>query len=380
MNARRRTPSRERVRSSTLIAEISVLLSTAIAVLSFTNVDRQLIVALAIPAVLLIAAFFLISRRLYSVTVVNTTIALAGPPGVGKTVYINVLCNQLLEGSSHVLSFVPETQTVQHIYRTVGNIRDGRWPRQTSTDHIDRYKGTIGFNRIPLIRVMLNGRLEFEVEFGDAAGENWDELAKEAESRVIQPESQNGSSLRLIESNFFTYVGESDCLMYFIDASDFPKIPSRVAECVDDLLSTLQLLRAVDGVRPGMALQRPIAIILSKVDALPSEYLDQLAKVISQFDKGDVPDEESFGIDEIIPFFQSIEHLQRLVSVLSKQSRSYRLFLVSALAEATSGRTKNVIKGTSLRNWSEFRTQAPLEWMFQELWRLRRFRAATRTG
>lgn len=376
MNARRDIPDGSR--TTTVFAEIAVLLSTIVAILSFTNINRQFIIVLVVPAILLAAALYLVSRRLYSVTVVNTTIAIAGPVGAGKTVYINVLCNQLLEGESPLLSFVPETQTVQHIYRAVGNLRSGQWPRPTATDHIDRFRGTVGFNRIPLIRVMLNGRLEFKVEFGDAAGENYKELAEEANARIIPSNPDNASySGQLIESNFFTYVGESDCLFYFIDAKDLFQNPSRVAEYVDELLATLQLLRAIDGVGPRMPLQRPIAIILSKVDELPHGYLDLIARTISDFEKNGARDShepiisDGYDLVEDISFRQ----LRRLMNVLSKQSRSYRIFLVSALAEATSGLPETVVKNSRLENWQEYRTEAPLEWAFQELWQLRRFRA-----
>lgn len=358
-----------------------MLLSAVLGILSFTNVNQRVIGAFAIPATLLLAAFYLISRRLYSVTTVNTTIAIAGPSGAGKTVYINVLCSQLLDGASSALSFVPETQTIQHIYQAVGNLRRGRWPKQTTRDHIDRYRGTIGFNRLPPIRVIFNGRLEFQVEFGDAAGENWKELAEEADSRVRLPGRENRSYLPLIESTFFTYVGESDCLLYFFDAADFIHSSQRVAESVDDLLSTLQLLRAVDGGGPNVPLQRPLGIVISKVDLLSRDELDRLAAMINSLTENEAQISEQqdvVDIDYDDEFAVSTAAFRRLVSVLARQSSSHRVFLVSALAEATSGRPGSIVDGASLQDWVEFRTEASLEWMFRELWRLRRFRAAAR--
>ena len=381
MSARRNTPDRDRVRSTTFLAELAVLLSAVLGILSFTSINQRLIGAIAIPAALLLVAFYLVIRRLYSVTTVNTTIAIAGPSGVGKTVYINVLCSQLLDGASSSLSFVPETQTIQHIYQAVGNLRLGRWPKQTTTDHIDRYRGTIGLTRLPITQIVLNGRLEFQVEFGDAAGENWKELAEEADSRVRLPSRDNTSSIPLIESTFFTYVGESDCLLYFFDAADFMRSSQRVVESVDDLLSTLQLLRAVDGGGPNVPLQRPLAIIISKIDTLTENELRILTEMIDDLTANEAKVTElpaPTNIDHNDHFAISTIAFRRLVSVLARQSRSHNVFFVSALAEATSGRPGSVVDGASLQNWAEFRTEASLEWMFRELWRLRRFRAVAR--
>ena len=369
-----------------MLAEIAVLASTTIALLSVFGVNRILIIAIAVPLVLLSGSLVILGRRLYSVTTTNVTIAIGGAPGAGKTVYINVLCGQLMEGRSSTLSFAPETQTAQRAYRTIGNLRNGVWPRSTGSDRIDYYKGTVDFVRKSLISVLLNGRQQFRVEFGDSAGQNWDRLADEADERDELRLTDSASVPRLIESSFFTYVGDSDSLFYLIDASLFVRSPSKVAETVDDLISTVTLLRTIEARGLGAPLGRPIAIILSKIDTLhPSarSTLEELFTNDASFPaKAEHRQIPQLSADEQRNFLSNIRQIARMNDVLGRIAENYETFLVSSIEEASSTFSSLNSEEETYSNYDSLpakdATERPLEWAFWVLQKRQGFRAATK--
>src|SRR6185312_2208381 len=134
--------------------------------------------AFVVPIVAISAFVAIASRRILEVRTIPMTIALGGSTGVGKTVFANVVAGRLGEGDSPLLSFVPETRTAQHVYRVISGLRRGEWPPRTGADNIDRYRGTVELSRQPLPHRLLRGRIEFELEIGDSAGELWDEVAE----------------------------------------------------------------------------------------------------------------------------------------------------------------------------------------------------------
>jgi GTPase SAR1 family protein len=355
----------------TTLAELSVVVSTAVALLSIFGNDRTFIIAVGLPLLFFGAAIVLVIRRLYSVVTTTVTIAVGGSQGVGKTIYINVLCNQLTEGHSHALSFIPETRTAQRVFRAVGNLQQGQWPSTTGSDRIDYYRGTVGYNRNPIPAILVNGRQEFKVEFGDAAGENWDKLAGEA-NRDEQEEQVDLPGARLIESSFFTYVGESDSLFYLIDAALFSKSSNAVSESVDDLLSTVALLRTIEGRGPRSLLWKPISIILSKIDLLDEKSRDLLHRSIAI--GSPARSEEDYQVDK--EFARSLHHIRRLRDAMERQASNYKFFMVSSLAAIQAVRFTSTADD-ELKS-DIFNIELPLEWTFQSLRKLRLFRARTR--
>ena len=362
----------------TRLAELSVVISTGVALISIFGNNDRFILAIGLPVLLFIAAGYFLARRLYSVITTTVTIAVGGLPDAGKTVYINVLCNRLTEGTASFLSFTPETQTAQRVFRTVGNIRKGRWPATTGSDRIDYYRGTVGYLNRSLLRILANGRQEFKVEFGDSAGENWERLASEAENKVEVRAAEGAASAsdeppvsRLVESNFFTYVGESDSLFYLIDISNLQS----VLESTDDLLSTVTLLRATEGRRPGSRLEKPISVIFSKIDLLGKEERLGLERLFSSdFEyRADRKD----GSGDLPAKLTSIAALKNF---LDKQVASSAFFMVSALGEIESSRRP--IEGITSRGRPDRRplvdsTEGPLDWTFYVLRRFRLFRGRT---
>lgn len=206
--------------------------------------------------------------------------------------------------------------------------------------------------------MLLNGRVKFSLEIGDSAGGNWEAVADEY---------QNSSPPRLIESTFFRYVGEeSDALFFFIDAHALISEPRLIVEQVDDLLSTVQLLRTIQGGDPGRPLQRPVALIVSKADLLTGKQQQAIQEVL-EFNvvlKPPTNEEASTERRALAEGFSgSLYELERLVVILGRQLRSYRGFLVSS-ASATGLRRSELITNP-LPNPSVDR---PLTWTLQQLW------------
>jgi Double-GTPase 2 len=297
------------------LAEIAAILTAAVSVLAVVGFERTTVIAIVVP--ILAASFFILvaGRRAVAVRTIPLDVALGGSVGVGKTVYANVVSNVLSEGQSELLSFVPETVTAQHVYRVISGLRRDEWPGRTGADHIDRYRGRVELVHQTLLARLIRGKIEFAVEIADSAGELWDEVGKE-----------EGTASRLIESTFFEYVGESTALLYFIDSETLKQSPDEVDDHVDDLLSTLQVLRSIEG-RGRDLLRKPIAVVVSKADLLTHREISSLRSAFAG-------DSESRTSDLSPMFRESLKRLDRLTSVMTRQTESFSGHVVSAINAA----------------------------------------------
>jgi hypothetical protein len=283
------------------------------------------------------------TKSILATRVVPTRIAIGGSHGVGKTVYSNVVATRLAEGESPVLRFTPETLTAQHTYLALKELRAQRFPSRTPTTSIDRYRGTVELLHQPPLSRLLEGRITVELELGDSAGELWDEIADTARR----------PSTGLIESSFFEYVGESSALLYFIPADALKGDPDAVADQVDDLRSTIQILRSIDPAAGGL-LSKPVGIVVSKADLLAPGELQAIRNTLGSTSV----DFDPAALDP--QFRASIERLEHLAIVLGRQVRAFRGFVISALAAAQ----VRPAEGDSLVCVEE-----PVEWAIREILR-----------
>jgi hypothetical protein len=251
-------------------------------------------------------------------------IALAGPPGVGKTSFINVAYGLLMEGHAKSLSFTSETKTAHSVYNAIGRLGQGRWPTPTTTDGLSLYRGSVRRRDPALLGTLMRGLIEVDLEIADSAGELWEDLSKEA--RKERPK-------QLVDSTFFDYVAKSDSLFYFIDSNAVLLAPSDVRSSVDDLLVTIQLLRAMGGNDPFLSM--PITVIISKADLL-SDMQDRALREL--FAPGEFSREASLSDEEDPLFTESISHLERLVSVLPKLTKRVTFYRLSSKSAAIEGR------------------------------------------
>ncbi len=324
------------------LAELAAILTAVVSILAVVGFERTTLLAVIVPT--LAASVFIVvaGRRAVAVRTIPLEIALGGSMGVGKTVFANVVSSVLSEGGSDNLSFVPETRTAQHVYRVISGLRRNEWPSRTGTDHIDRYRGRVELVHQPLVRRLIQGRIEFAVEIGDSAGELWDEVAKTER----QPS-------RLIESNFFEYIGESTALLYFIDSETLQHEPERVADHVDDLLSTLQVLRSIEG-RGRDRLRKPIAVVISKGDVLSHNEIEALNATLSGLDE--VEARSWFDLEPV--FRDSLTRLERLTAVMARQVESFSGHVISAVNAARHEEDDE----DELRH-----VERPVEWVVREV-------------
>lgn len=285
-------------------------------------------ITIGVAFALFAVAVTLLVRRIQNPVTRTVTIALAGMPRAGKTVFVNVLYQLLMEGRSPTgLVFTPEAKTARAVFQTVRRLEDGLWPPATTSDGIFRYRGEIeevrSANRI---LNTLRGRTIYSLELGDSAGELWQQLG--VDGRHLESD-RNSPTPYLVDSTFFEYVASSTALFYFIDVSQFADNSESVRESVEDLLSSVQLIKASRRASGG---DFPVTLILSKSDALLASETEAIYATFRYGSDFYVDDEvkRNLGPD----FFESLRQVERAISVLSRISDNVGFSLVSAFDAA----------------------------------------------
>ena len=288
--------------------------------LSFASIFT-LVIALAITTLTF-------RERLRFSRVSPVTIALAGAPRAGKTVFANVVYQLLMEGyGPNRLTFTAETKSAQAVLHTIRGISEGRWPKATMTGDVFEYKGKLESPKDSLITRLVKGKSAIDLRIGDSAGETWLEVAEEYRREGVP---------NLLESSFLTYITESDGIFYFIDAESVNGNAGAVKNSVDDVISCVNLLRATC---TGTSRQFtfPIGLILSKADF----FSDAEIQVLRQLMLGD----KEFSVEASISsqgvgkeFIKSVGQLERVAHVMQRITPNFNFFLVSALDSALTAR------------------------------------------
>ena len=331
------------LRVSEFVVLLAAIISTVSVIAPALGLEQNTLFAVTLPILFGLIFFVVAGRRVLSTRTIPTRIAIGGSPGAGKTVYTNVVAGRLGESESSILRFTPEARTAQQIYTTISDLRRKRWPPSTGRDEIDRYRGKVELLNRPFYSRLAQGRIEIDLELGDSAGQLWDEVA----------DADRREPSRLIESTFFEYVGESSALLYFIAADTLQNDPTAVADHVDDLLSTLQVLRSIEvGGRPQLT--KPIGVIISKADLLTDVELRTLRSVFD--DTPSDPDARALEPG----FCASMERIEHLTIVMSRQVRAFEGFIVSALraAQRPAGSADSLV-----------RVERPIEWAIRQVLR-----------
>jgi hypothetical protein len=339
-------------RAAEAAAVFAAVVSTVSVIGPSLGLSRSTVFALTIP--ILSATVFIVvaGRRALATRTIPAQIAIGGSHGVGKTVYTNVVASRLSESESSELRFTPEARTAQQVYRVISDLRRERWPGRTGRDAVDRYRGKVELLDQSLWSSLIRGRIEFDLELLDSAGELWDEVA-EAAPRERQ---------RLVDTTFFEQVGEASALLYFIGADTLQTDPERVADHVDDLLSTLQVLRSIEP-RGTPLLSKPIALVISKADLLHPVHLQVLSDLFAHEPASfrGLPSDSDFRVlDE--RFLASLERLEHLTIVMHRQVQAFGGFVISALAAAKAGPSSGASDPL-------IRVELPIEWGLRQVLR-----------
>lgn len=170
-------------------------------------------------------------------------IALTGAPAAGKTVFANLLFDQLMGRMSHGVAFTADSATAIAVYQTLRGIGSGDWPARTRDGVVFRYEGHLEFPTAP--------RTVVDLEIGDSAGEYWIDFTQHASE--ANP-----------KTSYLEYVISADALVHVMDISQLASRETNLSlrQETQDLLIASQLMRAAGG-RPE---RRRLLLVLSKVD------------------------------------------------------------------------------------------------------------------
>ncbi len=283
---------------------------------------------------------------------VSLRIALVGAPQVGKTVYANVLYELLLDARAPSgLRFVPESSSAKSVVAAIRGLSRGKWPKATRSDGVYQYRGSIERVGPTLFSRLWNGRQQYRLEIGDAAGELWTELA---ESDVED---------QILDSNFFDYAVESDVLLLFVSAERMTADPSRVRPDVDDMVGILRLLSATRGSDRPLP---PVGIVISKSDLLDPQQRAWIMSLV----ENDVPLPHGQREGR---FEEALAQLERLLGVATRLSPRVELFVVSSLdAALDTGMADATLLGVPPR--SEIEKLGHRQAIYPLLWSLRQSR------
>jgi GTPase SAR1 family protein len=271
--------------------------------------------------VALMSITFAVMARFSTKALIPVRIAVAGTPGAGKTVLANVVYQLLMERTSAYLQFSPETRSAQAVFQVMQGLAKGKWPAPTSSDGIRLLRGKVVDARNTFRSRLLFGRVEFDLEIADSAGEVWAEFAKEYRETVDQRPL-------LTQSTFYEYIAGSSAILYLLDSESLIKDPSNVRLAVEDLVSTVNLLQSSTqgDWRTHLRLGKPIGLVFSKSDQLSDLEFDVLHDL---FGEGEF---SAAGLEGLSPrFLESLRYLERLKGLLERVVDRSDVFFVSSV-------------------------------------------------
>lgn len=240
-----RSPDDQGDASQRLVLTMSIGVAVAAAAFAFGDSTNPLLyvaagVGVTIGTGAYARAVYEILRRIRTL---GLRIALTGSPGAGKTVFANLLFDQLMARTADDVTFTAESATAIAVYQTIRGITTGEWPRSTRDQVVYRYEGRLEYRTAP--------RTVVDLEIGDSAGEHWIEFAQ----APLDPSRK---------APYLEYVISAGALVHVIDISPFALADSGVSlrQETHDLLVANQLMRAAG----GSPQSRMLLIVLSKVD------------------------------------------------------------------------------------------------------------------
>jgi hypothetical protein len=375
------------LRVPTILAATVILLAVAAIVFSREGLgsSRGIQVSLPLAATslaLFVSFWFGRSQGRYEAGTVR--IAVGGAPGSGKTVFVNVLMNVLMEADDSGLRFTPETRTAAAAIQSARRLAINQWPTPTSEQGIYRYSGSLERGGSSGIREFLGLASDVRLELADNAGELWQQLSNQASQSEFEVEMST-----LTSSNFFEYLTNAHSLLYFVSAEDILAGPARLRVVVEDAISAFKLVVATRGTsRRGRAVRA--ALVISKADLLSDDQLNVINRLVGGH--GEFSYDETFGSAVDLAgesdFGDSVRVLERLVAVFSGRSDDYYGFVVSSVAAALEARIvddqflefNNIHNGVLVRRARQAvkvsirgtHIADPIRWTLSGYWRDRR--------
>lgn len=216
------------------------------------------------------------------------SIALVGPPNVGKTVYLTMLYKELETKEIQGLSFAPYgSRTIEVVAQNLIRMQQGEFPPPSAMESSFRYEAIASFKRRFTTQ-------NYRIQISDYAGEHLKEF-------------DNADEMWLHRTNYFEYVVSADALLFMLDCEmllnrDFSSgdpIPYLENIFVATVHTFIEKRRG----DPTKLSDVPVALLFSKSDLLSSEQ--DIENVTSR--------------------------VSRLLSVCQKRFRYFRYFFVSSV-------------------------------------------------
>jgi GTPase SAR1 family protein len=259
-----RGPAQQRGTSDRYVvsAQVALAITSVLAVLlSVTDrflTDRRALVDLGIGALVAIyvAGMVLVARRLLRTRYYDFRIALTGQPSVGKTVFANLLYDQLMNGNDPDYEFTAESKSAIATHQAIRGITQDEWPPSTARGSVLQRDG-----------VLRHRRVRVDLEIGDSAGQHWLDLS-----------TTDGDSR---EADYLQWVLSAHALVHVIPADGIGAegFVSVLQSDLEDLRLAAQLMRSV---ARGRYMPVPILIVISKLDlALVDLVQSDLMRIFS---------------------------------------------------------------------------------------------------
>lgn len=177
----------------------------------------------------------------------SLSIALVGPPGAGKTVFLTVLFRELQTGRLGPLLFAPSGKfTTEEVERNIGLMASGHFPSRTPLDVATTYEAVARLgNMLPR---------EYRIRITDFAGEH---LYQSFEGHWLH------------EGEFFDRLVSSDAILFMIDCETLLNAADDIVARVESgLIAALNLIIEKRNENPTRLLHIPVGLLLSKADVV----------------------------------------------------------------------------------------------------------------
>lgn len=274
------------------LSMLIVLVSVLVTMLTFGGVAKEAFVAVFASAIAVMTG---LGSLLFALRTVRShprslSIALIGPSGAGKTVYLTMLFKELESGAARGLIFAPYGRaTTEEVSRNLMLMANGRFPPRTPQEKHTFYQAVAIYRRRFLPR-------RYRIQIADYAGEHLDTLDPEAD-------------VWLHQTDFFEYVVSADGLLIMIDCERLLLGRTEEISILENrVIAALHTLIEKRSDDPTTKLRIPVGLVFSKADILseePNSYDHQISSISGA--------------------------LERLISVCESRCAFFRVFVVSSL-------------------------------------------------